>query len=423
MATPYRRSSGGEAVDTGPPRHMLQRLLDEISATSSAGTFHAEQPMSAPASIRSWSPSLPQPSSVWVGGSAVALDAREKLRAVDEARWQNGAVSVIDGNPDPSMLHSDNSRLGPQNAAIDKQASQHSAKGHQFPGPVRYPQESAQHIVAGSPLSTPARLSPAAPPHDITPSQVQASPDSNINPAPLSPLVFSDVSFGRSSSLSTQTKGSVSPTEAPTSATTVFTTEEPHTPAGIGARRRLHSFSRSTPEVSAHKRRTKTLPNIQSGSYFDLQPKASHTIIGIGGDNCRLLRDEAFVERATTPRMFVDVTTNDTLPELSSFRPIDSGFQDQPGLDGSSQKLTRGYFDLVGTASTEVPDTPAWMRPMHLVDTGGKSIYMNVHDDGPTRHSLCLWCFRAHGDFPTTGRMIFGLKITQTDQPRQIIDA
>jgi hypothetical protein len=39
------------------------------------------------------------------------------------------------------------------------------------------------------------------------------------------------------------------------------------------------------------------------------------------------------------------------------------------------------------------------MRPMHLIDTGGKSIYTNVHDDGPIRHALCLWCFRTQGSF------------------------
>ncbi len=121
----------------------------------------------------------------------------------------------------------------------------------------------------------------------------------------------------------------------------------------------------------------------------------------MGGDNRSLLRDEFFVERAPTSNIAIDKTTHDALhdalPELSSFRPTETGLQDQSVLGRPSRRPT-GTPPIDG-ATAQIPDTPAWMRSMHLVDAGGLSIYMNIHDDGPIRHALCLWCFRTHGDF------------------------
>jgi hypothetical protein len=50
------------------------------------------------------------------------------------------------------------------------------------------------------------------------------------------------------------------------------------------------------------------------------------------------------------------------------------------------------------SASPQLPDTPPWMRPMLLMDTDNMSIYKTAHGDSP-RYSLCLHCFRQHGDF------------------------
>lgn len=90
---------------------------------------------------------------------------------------------------------------------------------------------------------------------------------------------------------------------------------------------------------------------------------------------------------------------NDNLPELSSFRPTAADPQGRPSQWFPLQKASRASASPADPASPAMPDSPAWMRPMHLVDTGGKSIYTNVHDDGPIRHALCLWCFRTQGSF------------------------
>lgn len=142
-----------------------------------------------------------------------------------------------------------------------------------------------------------------------------------------------------------------------------------------------------------------TVPDLRSEGYYEMAVVAPHGFVGVGGDNRCLLRHETFTERAPTPWMSVGMSTNDILPELSSFRPTAADPQGQPSLGPSSQKVPGAFTSVAEPASPAISDMPAWMRPMHLVDTGGKSIYMNVHDDGPIRHALCLWCFRTQGSF------------------------
>ena len=165
------------------------------------------------------------------------------------------------------------------------------------------------------------------------------------------------------------------------------------------ARKRTHFSDDSTPGKSPQKKRTLTLPELQGEGCFRVANGASRELIGVGGDNRCVLRDETFIERAPAPIMLADISANDILPELSSFRPTVADLQSKPQLNIPPLKLAHAFTSLIEAASPAVPNTPAWMRPMHLVDSGGKSIYTNVHDDGPIRHALCLWCFRTRGDF------------------------
>ncbi|KAF2624541.1 hypothetical protein BU25DRAFT_493528 [Macroventuria anomochaeta] len=400
MATPYSRSNSSGALNSGPSRTLLQQLLEEINGASSPRKVRNESPLQSPASTRSWSSSQNHSPSVWVGGSS-AQDACDKLRAADEARQRMVAANSIDGAPNMQTptLRLDTSGLEMQDTTLDEHERRPVSGLHRTPDPVRYPHDYMQHMMKGSPLSMTVGLSPATQGHDDTPFHLQASPFGNAVPQPLSPLIFTDVYFDSSSSLSPQTETTASPTEAPTSAATVYTAEEPRTPSIDGTRKRTHFFDDSTPEVSPQKRRTVTLPDIRSDAYSKMAIDAPHCFIGIGGDNRCVLRDETFTERAPTPRVPINLSTNDALPELSSFRPTVADPQGQPQLNIPPQRPARSFTSPVEPASPAVPDTPAWMRPMHLIDTGGKSIYMNAHDDGPIRHALCLYCFRTHGDF------------------------
>lgn len=235
MATPYSRSNSNGALSTGPSRTLLQQLLEEINGVSSTRTARNESPSQSPASTYSQSSSQNHSPSRWVGGSTLAQDARDKLRAADEAHRRKVAANAIDGAPDlqTPMLCLETSRLDIQDTALPDETGRGAYAGFQrTPDPVRYPHEYMQHMLKGSPLSTDAGLSPGMQSRGTNLLHLQAPPLGNTIPPPLSPLIFSDVYFDDSSSLSPQTETTVSPTEALTSAATVHTAEEIRTPIG-----------------------------------------------------------------------------------------------------------------------------------------------------------------------------------------------
>lgn len=165
------------------------------------------------------------------------------------------------------------------------------------------------------------------------------------------------------------------------------------------ANKRIYLSDDSTPEASAKKKRALTLPDLRGEAYSRMAVDTAHSFIGVGGDNRCMHREECFTERASAPRIPAGLGMSDALPELSSFRPTDADTQGQTTLSPPSPGLARAFSSPVRSPDPTMPDTPAWMRPMHLIDTGGKSIYMNAHDDGPIRHALCLHCFRTQGSF------------------------
>ncbi|KAF9697552.1 hypothetical protein EKO04_004391 [Ascochyta lentis] len=393
MATPYRQSDSA-ALNAGPSRTLLQQLLEEINAGSPIQTAHKGSTSQTPASLRSRPSSQGHSPSAWVGGSSIAKNARDQLREADQAHQQRLVHNTVD-SVHRTMLHLDTLGLRTQDATSDEDGN---GLVSLTPDPIRYPHDYKQFMMEGSPVSTIVGLSPAAQEH---PNTSQEPLFGNGIARPLSPLMFSDVDFD-SSSLSPLTESTVSPTEAPTSAGTVYTAKGSRTPV---ERENAHSSKRTRfsddtdPEASPQKRRTMTLPDIHSEGYSKMTIEAPHCFIGLGGDNRCVLRDATFTERAPTPRMSVDLATTDALPELSSFRPTDADPRGQPTRSSPSHRLARAFTSPTGSPSSAIPDTPAWMRPMHLIDTGAKSIYLNVHDDGPIHHALCLYCFRTHGSF------------------------
>lgn len=419
MVTPMNPTISSDA-SAGPSAPELQRRLERLSNYTHGQTIYDESHLESPASVGSWPDSRFQSGSIWVGGNGVAQDARCKLRAADERRrWRKAAADTIDGSPDLSApaLHLDASWLEPQRATGNHHASQHTVGVHMCPDPVGHPYDHMQIAMKGSPLSTASGLSPTLQPHNNNPSRLQVLPFSDIVAGPLSPPIFSDVCFDDSSSLSPQTDDTLSPIEVPSSATTSYTVEDtrkaPHdasmhlscisacvsVDANNAIARQRTPICDLAVEAPASKRRTMTLPDLREERGCNLKANVSRMFIGAGGDNRRLLRTETFLERAPTPKMTAKMTMDDSLPELSSFRPTAEEPQIRPEVRDHPQKLSRALTAPIKLASSDVPDEPAWMRPMHLVDTGGRSIYKNAHDDGPIRHALCLWCFRTHGEF------------------------
>jgi hypothetical protein len=165
------------------------------------------------------------------------------------------------------------------------------------------------------------------------------------------------------------------------------------------ASKRVYFSNDTTPETPPKKTRAMTLSDIRSRTFPRLAADAPHCFIDVARDNRRVLGDEAFTERAPAPRMSVELSGSTILPELSSFRPNVVSPQGSPTLGPPVRTMARVHTSPVEPTSPIIPETPAWLRPMHLIDTGGKSIYMHAHDNGPIRHALCLYCFRHNGSF------------------------
>ncbi|KZM21377.1 hypothetical protein ST47_g7486 [Ascochyta rabiei] len=402
MATPYGPAENSAILNTGPSRTLLQQLLEEISGASPTPTVRNGSTSQAPGSTQSWTASQNHSPSAWASGSCIAQDARDKLRAADEAHQRRSVHETADNAPNlqTTMLHLDALALQTQNATSDEYGNRPVFTASLTPDPVRHPHDYTQCMTKGNSSSTILGLSPASQGHPNTPFQPY-EPLFSSPSRPLSPLIFSDVDF-ESSSLSPQTETTISPTEAPISGATVHTAEESWAlidRQNMNSSKRIHFSDDSTPEASPKKKRTMTLPEIRSEAFSKMAINAPHFFVDLGRDDRCVLRDETFTERLPTPRMSFGIATTDALPELSSFRPTAANPQGQPVRTPPSQKMTHTSTSLTRSPSPTAPETPAWMRPMHLVDTGGKSIYLNVHDDGPIRHALCLYCFRTHGSF------------------------
>lgn len=76
---------------------------------------------------------------------------------------------------------------------------------------------------------------------------------------------------------------------------------------------------------------------------------------------------------------------------LSTFQPV-VDYRPHAALPSTPH---RSLSPVDGSASPDC--TPAWMRPLHLVDEE-KSIYQNIHGEEWRDHPLCLYCFRQHGN-------------------------
>lgn len=230
MATQGFQSNSSGALNPSPSRQILRQLLEEINSVSSARTVRKSISLQSLAGARAPYPVDDISSSVWIGGSSLAQDAREKLRAADEAHWRRRSINLVEDNlkPLPPTLHLDTSGLEWQDTEVGTRKTEDGTHHKLSPDPIRDPHDHLQHVLRDSPLSTTAERYLAGQSDDSRPTQLQAPPLSSTVTRPLSPLMFSDVSYENiTSSLPTEMN---SPTETPTSATTTGTVEQPQPP-------------------------------------------------------------------------------------------------------------------------------------------------------------------------------------------------
>jgi hypothetical protein len=220
MATPYGHS--GDTLSTEPSRTLLQKLLEEINGapTPTASRNRSSSIFSQP----------PRTRPVWVGGASIAEDARRKLRAADEARMRHGTSNAMDGtassgNPVAQMGSSPFHRHSV--SVIGHVDTLYNASP---PDPVSRPHDYLRFMSLSHEYSAETRPTAGELHLETSFLDPPVSSDSSVA-RPLSPLIFSDVDFETGSSYS---GNSVSPTEAPTSATTI-TGDHPKTPSDAGS--------------------------------------------------------------------------------------------------------------------------------------------------------------------------------------------
>lgn len=152
-------------------------------------------------------------------------------------------------------------------------------------------------------------------------------------------------------------------------------------------------------ELLAKKMRTMTLPAFQSSRISQSLGRASSWRNSIGSDNRSLLRESAFTERKPALLDSTSSFQDSVSPELSSFRPEVVGPQGVSSRATTlTQSSTRRSSILERDSSPEYDDTPAYAQSLHLVDTD-VSIHKKVHGEEWRENSLCLHCFRQHGNF------------------------
>jgi hypothetical protein len=243
MTTPTHEPIGTPLQNHMPSSSFLQQLLEEINGSAIPTVLRAPGPSTSTSQVRPSSQEKRRASSVWVGGSSVAQDARKKLREADEARLHRTSVSGHDGTPDvarPTLrietpffnaLTSSSSTSSPNLDPLEPSFPAHmriTATEHAAPLAMSDMASSIRDGLVGG-----GQASPVFPTHTIQPSVHRHVTRTG------SPLIFCDADLDLSAT--------PSPTEPPTSATSATMTDATTTSDGP---QRTSSSSSSHTRVS-----------------------------------------------------------------------------------------------------------------------------------------------------------------------------
>jgi hypothetical protein len=122
MTTPARAPIGTPLQNLTPSSTFLKQLLEEINGTNIPTALQRIVGFQGAPRSRANSNATRRSSSVWVGGSSVAQDARDKLRAADEARLLKTSARSLDAAPHPPrpILHLRTPCFEPRSASSEK---------------------------------------------------------------------------------------------------------------------------------------------------------------------------------------------------------------------------------------------------------------------------------------------------------------
>jgi hypothetical protein len=241
MTTPTRAPIGAPFQSLAPSSTFLKQLLEEINGTGIPTVLQRKVDSQGAPRSRADSNATRRSSSVWFSGSSVAQDARDKLRAADQARLLKTPARSLDATPHPPrpILHLRTSCFEPHSPSPGDSMTSSSLPEPYFshtmsPGAAEWRTPSALPLAtaSGHLKSTVEGLHLSMP----SDAAVEALAPSDIARMS-SPLIFCEVD----SDVSLTT----SPTEPPTSATSITSTDattvsddRPRAPVELGSRNR-----------------------------------------------------------------------------------------------------------------------------------------------------------------------------------------
>ncbi|KAG9187302.1 hypothetical protein G6011_05173 [Alternaria panax] len=225
-----------------------------------------------------------------------------------------------------------------------------------------------------------------------------------------SPLMFCDSDLSSTPSPDEPpTSGLTAPSSdstPPTSASTASHPETMRTPPPTSAGAMALVDTMIEPQPLSKQMRTTTMPETctQIAVFAGNETQDSLANQRFSGDNRRVIRNVAFIERAPVLLQKPN-SPSQQLPEPSSFRP-DIASPEGPALTPAPQPITpvRHTACRFPSATPEPPETPSFLRPLHLFDTSNDwthdiSIYKNTQGEEWKRNSLCRHCFQSGGAF------------------------
>lgn len=137
MTTPTQRPGGTPLGFHGPSVPFLQQLLEEARASGTPTILRTQSvPQATAVPAASTNGSRRRSASVWVGGTSVAQEMRDKLRAADEARLRRTSISSNDSTSPPTrpVLHLQMPRYNAPSSSTTKSSA--AASPNAVPNPT-----------------------------------------------------------------------------------------------------------------------------------------------------------------------------------------------------------------------------------------------------------------------------------------------
>ncbi|EUC48545.1 hypothetical protein COCMIDRAFT_23712 [Bipolaris oryzae ATCC 44560] len=404
MTTP-RQPKSEFSSNLGTPPSFLKQLLNEIGGVSTPTASVNDKMLRSSSRADTTGDAEKRVPSIWVGGASAARDAREKLRAADEARSKKRNISKAEGIPPSSSL--------PQHASSPSSQPSVPSSGDYYTVSNRHNETGGITKVKQNTILSDNYILSA----DVLPS---SQPRLNLQKlkiplptVPNEPTQSSSPLMSCGSDQSSNTSSSEAPTSALTESSSNAATAWSHFEGRSKAsRKRGRSLDGTEDQLLLKRMRPLTsLQTRNSATTSNNEPHLPTSHKSSPGKYKLLIPGLKFTERSlagavvSTP---IERLTDDSNIESSiAIQSPEPSIIPQPTtpVKLSTWKCT--------SATPEPPETPSFARTLHLFDTSVSmykdgngdewmhdiSIFKSTHGDEWVHNSLCKHCFSRSGKF------------------------